>query len=81
MKPRMSGNWCVQWERAAHVVQLDRGWYRIEMFTHPYPSPLGGTVRRFVGAVYATNRIDAIARAKEYVSGNYVPAKLQPRLF
>lgn len=81
MKPRMSGNWCVTWQRSAHVVRLGKGWYRIACYGEPKPDHMGMTSSEFLGALYATNRRAANEKAKLYVSGAYDTHFVQQRLF
>lgn len=77
----MSGDWCITWERVAHVVKLDKGWYRISLYSAPEIEGYAVPTRMFLRAVYSTNRRDANNKAKLLVSGMYDGKLSQPRLF
>lgn len=78
----MSGDWCKTWERAAHVIKLGKGWYRIQLYTLDKSATFMGIPHyKHLTAVYATNRRDANTKAKMLVSGAYDDKLEQPRLF
>lgn len=77
----MQGDWCITWERASHVVKIDRGFYRIVLYSAPVMTRQHVLKREYLQTVHATNRKDAIAKAKLLVSGGYDIADRQPRLF
>lgn len=79
-EPRMRGDWCITWERSAHVVRLGKGWYRIACYSEPKPDNLGVNSSAFHSAIYATNRKSANEKAKLYVSGELDERLIQPRL-
>lgn len=80
-KPRMNGEWCgFDYSLAAHVVKMNRGWYRIDLYGEPIIDRKGIALRPHLRAAYATNRRDANNTAKLLVTGQYDTARTQLRL-
>lgn len=81
MKPRMHGDWCgTYYGRLDHVVKIDRGWYRIVLYSPPKMSDQGVPVHDHEKTLFATNPKDANEKAKLLVTGHYDTDLWQPRM-